>query len=56
MMMTLVNMDSKGLVVLPTHRVVFGLAAFDESKLVSPICRNTSKSRSSIERAICPLR
>ena len=36
-MMTLVNMDSKGLVVLPTHRVVFGLAAFDESKLVADL-------------------
>jgi len=28
-MMTFVNMDSSGLVVLPTHRVVFGLEAFD---------------------------
>ena len=28
-MMTLVNMDSTGLVVLPTHRVVFGLEGFD---------------------------
>jgi uncharacterized protein (DUF1015 family) len=28
-MMTLVNMDSPGLVVLPTHRVVFGLEGFD---------------------------
>jgi uncharacterized protein (DUF1015 family) len=28
-MMTFVNMDSPGLVVLPTHRVVFGLAGFD---------------------------
>jgi uncharacterized protein (DUF1015 family) len=36
-MMTLVNMDSKGLVVLPTHRVVFGLDAFDESKLVTDL-------------------
>jgi uncharacterized protein (DUF1015 family) len=36
-MMTLVNMDSKGLVVLPTHRIVFGLAAFDESKLASDL-------------------
>ena len=44
-MMTLVNMDSRGLVVLPTHRVVFGLDAFDDAKL-SLISRNTSKSRS----------
>jgi len=28
-MMTFVNMDSPGVVVLPTHRVVFGLAGFD---------------------------
>jgi uncharacterized protein (DUF1015 family) len=28
-MMTFVNMDSPGLVVLPTHRVVFGLDSFD---------------------------
>ena len=25
-MMTFINMDSEGLVILPTHRVVFGLA------------------------------
>jgi len=29
LMMTFVNMDSPGLVVLPTHRVVFGLDPFD---------------------------
>ena len=29
LMMTFVNMDSPGLVVLPTHRVVFGLDGFD---------------------------
>ena len=29
LMMTFVNMDSSGLVVLPTHRVVFGLPNFD---------------------------
>ena len=28
-MMTFVNMDSPGLVILPTHRVIFGLANFD---------------------------
>jgi uncharacterized protein (DUF1015 family) len=28
-MMTFVNMDSPGLVILPTHRVVYGLAGFD---------------------------
>ena len=36
-MMTLVNMDSKGLVVLPTHRVVFGLDALNESKLIADL-------------------
>lgn len=30
-MMTFVNMDAEGLVILPTHRVVHGLAAFDPS-------------------------
>lgn len=28
-MMTFVNMDSAGITILPTHRVVFGLSAFD---------------------------
>ena len=31
MMMTLVNMDSPGLVILPTHRVVHGLPTFDST-------------------------
>ena len=34
-MMTFVNMDSEGLVILPTHRVVFGLSDFMPSKLLS---------------------
>ena len=33
-MMTFINMDSEGLVILPTHRVVFGLAGFEASKLL----------------------
>ena len=33
-MMTFVNMDSPGLVILPTHRVVFGLANFDPGKFM----------------------
>lgn len=33
-MMTFVNMDSEGLVVLPTHRVVFGLEGFAASKFL----------------------
>ena len=32
-MMTLVNMNSPGLVVLPTHRVIFGVEGFDAEKL-----------------------
>lgn len=31
-MMTFVNMDAEGLVILPTHRVVFGLKNFDPAK------------------------
>jgi uncharacterized protein (DUF1015 family) len=33
-MMTLVNMDAEGLVILPTHRVVFGLPNFDVLRMV----------------------
>jgi uncharacterized protein (DUF1015 family) len=33
-MMTFVNMDSPGLVVLPTHRVVFGVENFDAAEMV----------------------
>jgi uncharacterized protein (DUF1015 family) len=33
-MMTLVNMDSRGLVILPTHRVVHSLADFDRAKFI----------------------
>jgi uncharacterized protein (DUF1015 family) len=33
-MMTLVNMDSRGLVILPTHRVVHGLASFDRERFI----------------------
>ncbi|MBI2678441.1 MAG: DUF1015 domain-containing protein [Candidatus Koribacter versatilis] len=33
-MMTLVNVDAEGLVVLPTHRVVHGLAMFDPEQLL----------------------
>jgi len=36
-MMTLVNMDSPGLVVLPTHRVVFGLENFDLGSALSKL-------------------
>ena len=32
-MMTFVNMDSDGLVILPTHRVVHSLAGFDPADL-----------------------
>lgn len=33
-MMTFVNMDSPGLVILPTHRVVFGLQQFDTASFL----------------------
>lgn len=33
--MTFVNMDSEGLTILPTHRVVFGLKNFDAEKFLS---------------------
>jgi uncharacterized protein (DUF1015 family) len=33
-MMTFINMDSEGLVILPTHRVVFGLEGFAAAKLL----------------------
>jgi uncharacterized protein (DUF1015 family) len=33
-MMTFINMDSEGLVILPTHRVVFGLTGFEPAKLL----------------------
>ncbi len=33
-MMTFINMDSEGLVILPTHRVVFGLADFAPQRLL----------------------
>jgi len=33
-MMTFVNMDSEGLVILPTHRVVFGLEGFEAGRLL----------------------
>ena len=34
-MMTFVNMDSPGLVILPTHRVVFGLRQFDTAAFLN---------------------
>jgi uncharacterized protein (DUF1015 family) len=33
-MMTFVNMDSPGLVILPTHRIVFGLQNFDHAQFI----------------------
>lgn len=37
LMMTFVNMDSAGLVVLPTHRVAFNLPGFDVTKTMSKL-------------------
>ncbi len=39
-MMTFVNMDAPGLVVLPTHRVVFGMDGFDISKIAVKLQEN----------------
>ena len=39
LMMTFVNMDSPGLVVLPTHRVVFGLEGFDVAAMNAKLGR-----------------
>ncbi len=36
-MMTFVNMDAEGLVILPTHRVVFGLPAFDQDLMLRSV-------------------
>jgi uncharacterized protein (DUF1015 family) len=38
-MMTFINMNSPGLLVLPTHRVVHGIASFDAHKFIS-LARN----------------
>ena len=38
-MMTFVNMDSPGLVILPTHRVVFGLKHFDRKRFLDKASR-----------------
>ncbi len=40
MMMTFVNMDAPGLVVLPTHRVVFGVEGFDIAKIGAKLQEN----------------
>jgi uncharacterized protein (DUF1015 family) len=39
-MMTFVNMDSAGLVILPTHRVVFGLENFSLDQMISKLQEN----------------
>ena len=38
-MMTFINMDAPGLVVLPTHRVLFGLKEFSSSELLEKLRR-----------------
>ncbi len=39
-MMSFVNMDAPGLVVLPTHRVVFGMEGFDIAKIAAKLQEN----------------
>jgi uncharacterized protein (DUF1015 family) len=36
-MMTFINMDSEGLVILPTHRVVFGLTGFEAARMLEAV-------------------
>ncbi|MFP5229012.1 MAG: DUF1015 domain-containing protein [Acidobacteriota bacterium] len=36
-MMTFVNMDSEGLTILPTHRVVFGLAGYEAARMLEAL-------------------
>ena len=50
-MMTFVNMNSPGLVVLPTHRVVSELPSFSPSELRLPRFELTSTSKQSIPRS-----
>jgi len=45
LMMTFVNMDSSGLVVLPTHRVVFGLPNFDIAALAAKLNKHFEVER-----------
>ncbi|HUR36521.1 MAG TPA: DUF1015 domain-containing protein [Terriglobales bacterium] len=35
LMMTFINMEDEGLLILPTHRVVFGLPGFDSTKMLT---------------------
>ena len=36
-MMTFINMDREGLVILPTHRVIHGLASFDATRFIEGV-------------------
>ena len=51
-MMTFVNMDSDGLVILPTHRVVHSLEDFDAGSVPKRSGRDFSQPRCS--RALKP--
>ena len=58
-MMTFVNMDAPGLVILPTHRVVFGLENFDLSSLLNgaqPYFEAVPLDGSALESALVSLR
>ena len=52
-MMTFVNMDSEGLVILPTHRVVFGLKDFSPRQVP---CRRRRSFRDREARKTLKLR
>jgi uncharacterized protein (DUF1015 family) len=48
-MMTFVNMDREGLVILPTHRVVHGLTDFDPAKFIESVRPYFETERLAIE-------
>jgi uncharacterized protein (DUF1015 family) len=51
MMMTFVNMDSPGITILPTHRVVYGLKDFRPRHLVEGVARFFDVTKLSDEKA-----
>ncbi len=63
MMMTFVNMDAPGITILPTHRVLFGLAQFDPATFlkqaeelftVEPLPHNLRRRQRSCKSSTTP--
>ena len=50
-MMTFINMQNEGLVILPTHRLVGGVAGFDFKKLLAELSNDFDSSRFSFSSA-----